>query len=93
MLARGARLTELLKQPQYAPYTVEEQVVVIFAGVNGYTDKIPVEQVTNFEKQYISEIRAKHDDLLATIRTEQAISDDTDKKLRGILEDFVKTFA
>ncbi len=93
LLARGARLTELLKQPQYTPYTVEEQVVVIFSGVNGFTDAIPVDQITNFEKQFIAEVRAKHDDLLTTIRTEQSISDDTDKKLKGILEEFVKTFA
>jgi len=93
LLARGARLTELLKQPQYAPYPVEEQVVVIFAGVNGFTDSIPVNQVTTFEKQFISEFRAKHEDVLATIRTEQALSDDTTKKLKSILENFVKTFA
>ena len=93
LLARGARLTELLKQPQYAPYPVEEQVVVIFAGVNGFTDSIPVNQITTFEKQFISEFRAKHEDVLATIRSEQALSDDTTKKLKGILEDFVKTYA
>ena len=93
LLARGARLTELLKQPQYAPYPVEEQVVVIFAGVNGFTDSIPVNQVTTFEKQFISEFRAKHEDVLATIRTEQALSDDTTKKLKSILENFIKTFA
>jgi F-type H+-transporting ATPase subunit alpha len=93
LLARGARLTELLKQPQYAPYPVEEQVVVIFAGVNGFTDSIPVNKVTTFEKQFISEFRAKHEDVLETIRTEQALSDDTTKKLKGILENFVKTFA
>ena len=93
LLARGARLTELLKQPQYAPYPVEEQVVVIFAGVNGFTDSIPVNQITTFEKQFISEFRAKHEDVLATIRSEQALSDDTTKKLKSILEDFVKTFA
>ena len=93
LLARGARLTELLKQPQYAPYPVEEQVVVIFAGVNGFTDSIPVNQITTFEKKFISEFRAKHEDVLATIRTEQALSDDTTKKLKSILEDFVKTFA
>ena len=81
LLARGARLTELLKQPQYAPYPVEEQVVVIFAGVNGFTDSIPVNQITTFEKKFISEFRAKHEDVLATIRTEQALSDDTTKKL------------
>ena len=93
LLARGARLTELLKQPQYAPYPVEEQVVVIFAGVNGFTDSIPVNQITTFEKKFISEFRAKHEDVLATIRTEQALSDDTTKKLKSILEGFVKTFA
>ena len=93
LLARGARLTELLKQPQYAPYPVEEQVVVIFAGVNGFTDSIPVNQITTFEKQFISEFRAKHEDVLATIRSEQALSDDTTKKLKSILEDFVKTYA
>ena len=93
LLARGARLTELLKQPQYAPYPVEEQVVVIFAGVNGFTDSIPVNQITTFEKKFINEFRAKHEDVLATIRTEQALSDDTTKKLKSILEDFVKTFA
>ena len=93
LLARGARLTELLKQPQYAPYPVEEQVVVIFAGVNGFTDSIPVNQITTFEKQFISEFRAKHEDVLATIRSEQALSDETTKKLKSILEDFVKTYA
>ena len=93
LLARGARLTELLKQPQYAPYPVEEQVVVIFAGVNGFTDSIPVNQITTFEKKFISEFRAKHEDVLATIRTEQALSEDTTKKLKSILEGFVKTFA
>ena len=93
LLARGARLTELLKQPQYAPYPVEEQVVVIFAGVNGFTDSIPVNQITTFEKQFISEFRAKHEDVLATIRSEQALSDDTTKKLKSILDDFVKTYA
>jgi len=93
LLARGARLTELLKQPQYAPYPVEEQVVVIFAGVNGFTDSIPVNQITTFEKKFISEFRAKHEDVLATIRNEQALSEDTTKKLKSILEGFVKTFA
>ncbi len=93
LLARGSRLTELLKQPQYSPLTVQEQVVVIFAGVNGFTDGIAVDQITAFESQYLDEIRAKHSGLLDTIRDEQAISDDTDAKLRKILEEFVKTFA
>jgi len=93
LLARGARLTELLKQPQYTPIPVEEQVVVIFAGVNGYTDGIDVNQVTAFEKQLIDEARANQADLLKTIHDEQAISDETEEKLKKFLDDFVKTFA
>jgi F-type H+-transporting ATPase subunit alpha len=65
---------------------------VIFAGVNGFTDSIPVNQITTFEKQFISEFRAKHEDVLATIRSEQALSDDTNKKLKSILEDFVTAY-
>ena len=93
LLARGARLTELLKQPQYSPLTVQEQVVVIFAGVNGFTDSVAVDQITAFEAQYLDEIRAKHSGILDAIRDEQAISDETDAKLRKTLEEFVKTFA
>jgi len=93
LLARGARLTELLKQPQYSPLKVQEQVVVIFAGVNGYTDGVAVDQVTAFETQLLDDIRSKHSDLLDTIRDEQALSDDTQAKLKKILEDFVKVFA
>jgi len=93
LLARGARLTELLKQPQYTPIPVEEQVVVIFAGVNGYTDGIDVNQVTAFEKQLLDEARANQSELLATIHDEQAISDETEEKLKKFLDDFVKTFA
>ena len=93
LLARGSRLTELLKQPQYSPLAVEEQVVVIFAGVNGYLDKIDIGQITRFEKQYLDAIRDKGADILATIRTEKALSDDTTQKLKSFLEDFTKTFA
>jgi F-type H+/Na+-transporting ATPase subunit alpha len=93
LLARGARLTELLKQPQYSPLTVQEQVVVIFAGVNGYTDSIEVGQVTAFETQMLADVRANHSDILDTIRDEQAVSDDTETKLKKVMEDFVKAFA
>jgi F-type H+-transporting ATPase subunit alpha len=93
LLARGERLTELLKQPQYQPMTIEEQVVVVFAGVKGYTDGIAVKDVTRFEQQYLSAIRAKGADILATIASEKAISDDTEAKLRSFLDDFTKTFA
>ncbi|WP_431856693.1 F0F1 ATP synthase subunit alpha [Azospirillum sp.] len=92
LLARGARLTELLKQGQYQPLPVEEQVVSIFAGVKGYLDKIKVEDVTRFEKKYLDEIRSKGADILNAIRTEKAISPATEEKLKGFLEGFTKVF-
>ena len=93
LLARGARLTELLKQPQYAPVPVEEQVVSIFAGVNGYTDGIEVNKVTDFEARLLEEIRAKGSDILDAIRSEKAVSEDTEGKLKKFLGDFTKTYA
>jgi F-type H+-transporting ATPase subunit alpha len=93
LLARGARLTELLKQPQYSPLPVEEQVVSIFAGVNGYLDNVQVKDINRFEAAFMSEVRAKHQDILTAIRNDREIKPETDKKLRGVLEAFVKTFA
>ncbi|WP_323797758.1 F0F1 ATP synthase subunit alpha [Nisaea sp.] len=93
LLARGARLTELLKQPQYSPLTVEEQVAVIYAGVRGYLDELPLGDVTRFEQAYLSEVRAKGKDILDAIRTEQALTADIEEKLKAFLSGFVKTFA
>jgi F-type H+-transporting ATPase subunit alpha len=93
LLARGVRLTELLKQPQYQPMAVEEQVVVVYTGVKGYLDKIEVSEVTNFEHQFLAAIRANGADILSTIASEKAISDETDAKLKSFLDDFSKTFA
>jgi F-type H+/Na+-transporting ATPase subunit alpha len=93
LLARGARLTELLKQPQYAPLPIEEQVVSIFAGVNGYLDTIAVGNIGRFETAFMSEVKAKHADILTAIRTDREIKPETDKKLRALLEAFLKTFA
>jgi F-type H+-transporting ATPase subunit alpha len=93
LLNRGARLTELLKQGQYSPLPVEEQVVSIFAGVKGYLDKIATTDVTRFEEQFLAEVRAKHADVLTAIRTEKKISDDTDAKLKSILDGFAKSFS
>lgn len=93
LLNRGARLTELLKQAQYSPLTMEEQVVSLFAGVNGYLDGIPTTDVTRFEEQYLAEMRAKNADVLTTIRDEQKLSDDTIAKLKAILETFSKAFS
>jgi len=93
LLNRGARLTELLKQPQYAPMPVEEQVVSIFAGVNGFIDTVPAEAVTRFESGLLSHMRADHADVLTTIRDTKALDDETAAKLKSIIGDFVKTFA
>jgi F-type H+-transporting ATPase subunit alpha len=93
LLARGARLTELLKQGQFQPMPVEEQVVSIFAGVRGYLDGIKTEDVTRFEKALLSEVRAKHGDILDAIRTERELSKATEDKLKAFLDQFVKTFA
>ena len=93
LLARGARLTELLKQPQYSPLTMEEQVVVIFSGVRGYLDAIEVGQIGDFEKQLLFEMHAKHQDLLDTILKEGALSQESETKLSEILDGFSKTFA
>ncbi|MHC8495225.1 F0F1 ATP synthase subunit alpha [Thalassospira sp. SM2505] len=93
LLARGARLTELLKQPQYSPLKVEEQVVVIYAGVKGYLDAIAVNKVRAFEDQFLSEIRSAGADILDAIRTEKVLSDDSETKLKAFLDKFAKTFA
>ena len=93
LLARGARLTELLKQPQYSPLKVQEQVAVIFSGVHGYLDKVEIRDVTRFEAQFLDEIRDNGKDILAAIATEKALSKDTEAKLRAFLDEFVKTFA
>src|ERR687888_1169178 len=86
-LARGARLTELLKQPQYTPYPVEEQVVVIFAGVRGYLDKFEIGQVSRFEQQFLAEIRSKHADVLAAVRNDRELKKPTEDKLTSILDE------
>ena len=93
LLNRGARLTELLKQDQFSPMAVEEQVVSIFAGVRGYLDGVEIADVTRFESEFLGSMRASHGALLEEIRTAQALSDETDKALTSILDDFSKKFA
>ncbi|MEM9423049.1 MAG: F0F1 ATP synthase subunit alpha, partial [Pseudomonadota bacterium] len=92
-LNRGARLTELLKQPQYSPLQAEEQVVVIFAGTRGYLDGIDVAQVGKYEEELLRHVHANHSDLLATIRNEKKVSDDTEAQLKDVLDTFTKNFA
>src|SRR5471030_2249815 len=93
LLARGSRLTELLKQPQFSPLKMEEQVVVIYAGVNGYLDGIPVSKVREFENGILSLLRGKHVDILNTIRDSRDLADDTAAKLKDVVEGYAKTFA
>ena len=92
LLARGARLTEILKQDQFVPYPVEEEVVALFAGVRGYLDKVEIADVTRFEAQLLDEIRGKGSDLLDTIRQEKDLSADTEQKLVAFLDAFAQSF-
>ncbi len=92
LLARGERLTELLKQGQYAPLPVEEQVVSIFAGVRGYLDQVDVGDVTRFEQGLLSDIKANGADILTKIRDEQELSEATDKELVSFVESYAKKF-
>jgi F-type H+-transporting ATPase subunit alpha len=93
LLNRGARLTELLKQPQFSPLKMEEQVVVIYAGVNGYLDSIPVNRVRAFEEGLLTLVRTKNADILEDIRKSGDLSDATAAKLKGTVDGYAKTFA
>jgi F-type H+-transporting ATPase subunit alpha len=93
LLNRGARLTELLKQPQFQPLPFEEQVASIFAGTNGYVDAVAVDDVVRYEAGMLADLRANHADILATIRDTKDLSDETKGKLKAALESFAKTFA
>ncbi|HEY7643560.1 MAG TPA: F0F1 ATP synthase subunit alpha, partial [Hyphomicrobiales bacterium] len=93
LLARGARLTELLKQPQFSPLKVEEQVVVIYAGTRGYLDAIPVGAIRRFETEFLSAMHDGNQALLDDIRTKKALDEAAEKALREALDKFSKTFA
>ncbi len=94
LLARGSRLTELLKlkQPQFSPLAVEEQVVSIFAGVRGYLDKVEIANVNRFEAALLAELRANAPDILASIRDKRELTSETEEKLKTFVENFAKTF-
>eukprot|EP01035_Chromulina_nebulosa_P002325 gene2325-biopygen1977 len=92
MLARGERLTELLKQPQYSPLSVEEQVAVIYAGTRGYLDKIPTNQVSRFERELLAHLHTKHQGLLDKIRIEKDLKNVEDD-LKATLAAFANSFA
>lgn len=93
LLARGARLTQLLKQPQYSPLPVEEQVFVIFAGTRGYLDSIPTNQVNEYEARLLEHARASGKKILERIRDEKKLDDDLQAQMKSFLEDFTRGFA
>jgi F-type H+-transporting ATPase subunit alpha len=92
LLNRGARLTELLKQPQFSPLKPEEEVAVIFAGGQGYLDDLPVNKVGAFERGLLGAFRSRHQDILSKIATEKSLSDDLRVQLKAAIEAFKKTF-
>jgi F-type H+-transporting ATPase subunit alpha len=93
LLARGARLTELLKQPQYQPMPVEEQVASIFAGTQGFLDAVDTKDVVRYEAAMLSYLRSDKPEILAKIRDTKALDDDTAKSLKDALTEFGKQFA
>jgi F-type H+/Na+-transporting ATPase subunit alpha len=93
MLARGERLTELLKQPQYKPFQVEEQVVVIYAGTRGYLDPIPTNKVGAYQASLLSKLKSSHPEILDGIRTKKELTKDLEDSLKQALTEFAKTFA
>jgi F-type H+-transporting ATPase subunit alpha len=93
LLSRGSRLTELLKQPQFSPLKMEEQVCVIYAGVNGYLDPIPVPRVKAFEEGLLALLRTKNADILDKIRDSRDLDDATTAKLKSVVDGYAKNFA
>jgi F-type H+-transporting ATPase subunit alpha len=92
-LERGQRITEVLKQLQYVPMTLEKQVVVLYAAINGYIDDVPVDRVMDFETELHRFMEANHPGIGAAITKEKDISADTEEKLKAALIEFKKSFA
>jgi len=91
-LHRGARLMEMLKQGQYEPMPLEEQVIVVFAGVNGYLDSVALTEVNSFEKQWISHVKSSFPEILAEIKSEGAISDSLKAKMSEVCGNFANSY-
>jgi len=92
LLSRGVRLTELLKQGQYVPMAIEEQVPIIYCGVRGHIDKVDPNKITKFESQFSQHIKASHPDILESIAKEGVITPETDAKLKKLVSEFVASF-
>jgi len=91
-LARGARLTELLKQPQYAPQSVEEQVCALYAGTRGYLDGIAVADIGRYQDELLARLHGQHQDLLDAIRETKRLGDELEARLKSVLDAFTATF-
>ncbi|GMM45355.1 F1F0 ATP synthase subunit alpha [Pichia kluyveri] len=91
-LTRGERLTQLLKQKQYSPLSAEEQVPVIYAGVNGYLDKLPLDKITAFETEFLAYLKANETEILDAIKTKGQLTNELLAKLKSATESFVATF-
>ena len=93
LLSRGSRLTELLKQKQYSPMPMEEEVVSIFAGIRGYLDDIPVEKIARFESEMLAQLKTAQPSVLESIRTEKTLTPDTEDDLHYFMDEFCKKFS
>ena len=93
LLNRGQRLTELLKQPQFSPLAMEEQVCVIYAGTRGYLDGLAVSDIARYEADLLRHLHAEHAELLSSIREEKKLTDDSEGKLKAVLDKFTEHFA
>lgn len=91
-LARGERMTEVLKQGQYVPMVVEEQVAVLYAGVNGFLDKLPIESILEFEKEYLRFMKNEHPEILEEIREKKALSDELMERMNKVIKEFTDEF-
>lgn len=92
LLNRGVRLTELLKQGQYVPMPIEDQVAVVYTGVRGYLDKLDPAKIGQFEKEFLQLMKTSHQDLLTKIATEGHINDQVDAKLKTVVTEFMASF-
>ncbi|MDD2325402.1 MAG: F0F1 ATP synthase subunit alpha, partial [Alphaproteobacteria bacterium] len=93
LLSRGQRLTELLKQNQYAPLPIEEQVVSIYSGVKGYLDTVKVDDIARFEQGLLVAMRGHGAEILSSIRSDKAIKPETEEKLKKFMEHYLQEFA
>jgi F-type H+-transporting ATPase subunit alpha len=91
-LDRGSRLVELLKQPQYSPFPVEEQVATLWAGTRGHLDRVPVEDIRRFESEFLQYLRHLPNSPLAALRAEKDLSDDTEAALKSAYDSFAESF-